>query len=150
VTLAEHARTELSRAGWLDGDDAQFGEALLAAVEAFARGGWSGGSVGAGIDILTTLLRFKPLTPLTDDPAEWHDVSEFIGKPTWQSRRRSDAFSDDGGKTYRLQSDAPVRPDSWWVWLLWKARLRSDPPGGHVQSADYARTRLYRSDRARG
>ncbi len=142
MSLAEHARQELQRAGWLGGEDPQSGEAMLAAVEAFARGGWSGGSAPYGVAIVTDLLQYKPLSPLTDDPAEWIDHGDNL----WQSRRRPDAFSEDGGKTYRLQADAPVRYDRW-PWLLWKIGLR-DRPAGFVRGSDYRSTRLYRSERA--
>ncbi len=142
MSLAEHARQELGRAGWFDGDDRQSGEAILAAVEAFARGGWSGGSAPYGVAIVTALLQYKPLSPLTDDPAEWIDHGDKL----WQSSRRPDAFSEDGGKTYRLQADARVRYDRW-PWLLWKIGLRDRPPG-FVRGGDYGKTRLYRSELA--
>jgi len=105
--LVKHARAELTRAGWLESPSDKMGEALLAAVRGFARGGWSGGSVGAGMGILQDLLAYKPLTPLTTDPDEWEYIAEDVaGEPhVWQSKRRSDAFSNDGGLSYYLLDD---------------------------------------------
>ncbi len=144
MTLVEHAERELRRTGWLDGEDAASGRAMLAAVEAFATGGWSGASAPYGIRIVNDLLQYRPLGPLTDDPTEWQNVSDISGRPVWQSLRRPDAFSEDGGKTYRLQDDARVRYDRW-PWLLWKLRLRDRPPG-FVRGSDYGKTRLHRSE----
>ena len=42
-----------------------------------------------------------------DNPAEWNAVSEETGEIMWQSRRRPDAFSHDGGKTYYCLDDEP-------------------------------------------
>ena len=45
--------------------------------------------------------RPEPLSPLTDDPAEWIEVVDGL----WQSRRLAQAFSQSGGKAYRLNED---------------------------------------------
>lgn len=97
--LVEHARRELA----LLGEDRKYAASLLAAVEGFASfDGHSGGSYLLGVEQLHTLLQFRSLAPLTDDPAEWEDRSEETGQPMWQSRRNLEAFSTDGGKTYTL------------------------------------------------
>ena len=44
---------------------------------------------------------FEPLGPLTDDPDEWVEVADGL----WQSRRKSSAFSCDGGKTYHVNGE---------------------------------------------
>lgn len=101
MTTATHARTELERAGWLTEENRQSGEALLAAATAFAEGGWSGGSVSCGVEILRLLCLHQPLGPLTDDPAEWfHHGEDVTGQHLWQSTRRSSCFSNDGGRTF--------------------------------------------------
>lgn len=111
--LVTHARAELERIGQFK-EDPEFAESIVGAVAAFAAYGHSGGSAGAGIAMLHELLQFKPLGPLTDDPDEWQHVgAQEPRTPTgtgevWQSRRRSDAFSEDGGKTYYLVDDDPV------------------------------------------
>jgi hypothetical protein len=50
---------------------------------------------------LTQLLRYGNLAPLTDEPREWIQIGEEI----WQSIRNRDAFSNNGGKTYKLYSE---------------------------------------------
>ena len=50
---------------------------------------------------LTQLLRYGNLAPLTDEPREWVQ----IGDELWQSIRNRDAFSNNGGKTYKLYSE---------------------------------------------
>jgi len=49
---------------------------------------------------LTQLLRYGNLAPLTDEPKEWVQ----IGDELWQSIRNRDAFSNNGGTTYKLYS----------------------------------------------
>lgn len=94
MSLVEHATRELAL---LDNDE-RFNQCIIKAVESFMSYGHSGGSVGYGIHILTDLLYAKNLSPLTDDPDEWMEITE----DTWQSRRRADAFSYDGGKSYHV------------------------------------------------
>lgn len=100
MSLVEHATVELIKLGEFDEDPA-FAQSIVAAVAAFASYGHSGGSAGIAIHMLHDLLQYKNLSPLTDDPDEWCDVAEYAPEqPLWQNRRRSDAFSYDGGKTY--------------------------------------------------
>ena len=101
--LAQHAWDELDRAGMFD-DDSDYNGALgadvLALVRAFAAQGHSGASAAATLSMLGRLLAFEPLSDLTDDPAEWLEVTDGL----WQSRRMSEAFSRDGGRTYTRNS----------------------------------------------
>lgn len=102
--LAGHAWDELDRAGLFaeDGDyGGMTGRAVMELVEVFAEQGHSGMSASIVIDLLRKVLAFEPLSPLTDDPAEWMEFTDGL----WQSRRQGQAFSKDGGKTYRLQDD---------------------------------------------
>jgi hypothetical protein len=105
--LVRHAREELTRAGLFDADsdyDGMLGRAVLELVEKFAAQGHSGASAYMVIDLTQRLVSFEPLTPLTSDPQEWQHIAEsMVGQPDlWQSRRRPDAFSNDGGKTYKI------------------------------------------------
>jgi hypothetical protein len=53
-----------------------------------------------------TLLAFKPLSPLTNESAQWVDRSPTIGgNPLWQSKRDPDAWSHDGGLTFYYSSE---------------------------------------------
>lgn len=100
--LVEHARRELELLGQTDEDPA-FAASLVAAVAAFASyDGHSGGSASAAADMLSRLLRYEPLTPVTSDPDEWEDRSEISGTPLWQNRRDSRTFSTDGGATWHI------------------------------------------------
>lgn len=107
MSLIDHATAEIKRAG-LDAPDADYdgmiGKAVLELVEVFSRQGHSGMSAQMTISLFAEVAQFHALTPLTDDPAEWNDVSEASG-PMWQSRRNPEAFSQDGGQTYRLLGD---------------------------------------------
>jgi hypothetical protein len=100
--LVKHARRELELLGETD---VAFVESIVGAVRAFTSYGHSGGSAPIAIDYLHRLLQFQPLVPLTNDPAEWNDVSAQSGVPLWQSTRNPEAFSGDGGKTYYLLSE---------------------------------------------
>lgn len=107
--LVNHARRELA----LIGEDEWTIDGLCKVVAAFAEMGHSGGSAPFAIAYLERLLRFEPLTPLTDDPAEWIDrAREMGGDPFWQSTRDPRAMSTDGGKTYTLVDEEPVTSDS--------------------------------------
>lgn len=106
--LMDHARNELELCGQFREDPA-FATSILAAVAAFASyPGHSGGSAMAGIQMLGDLLSFKNLSPLTNNPDEWikHTPDMWDGEHhVWQNRRNGEAFSTDGGETYRLMSE---------------------------------------------
>lgn len=101
--LVRHAREELRRAGMFDADadyGPEFAEAIVDVIARFASWGHSGGSASLAIEILTRLLSFETLMPITSDPAEWIDHSSVSGTPMWQSRRNPAVFSVDGGQTW--------------------------------------------------
>lgn len=98
--LVLHAMRELALAG----NDEDFDNSIIAAVEAFASYGHSGGFASFAIPMLNDLLLYKNLTPLTDDPKEWNQV-EMGEEACWQCVRNPEAFSNDGGKTYYLLSE---------------------------------------------
>lgn len=110
--IMTHAMREMELAG-LFGDDedgdglrqSAINDQVLAMLRIFCAEGHSGSSAEYTIDLLTNLLRRRPLTPITNDPREWIDRSEESGKPLWQNERDSEAFSEDGGKTYYLLRD---------------------------------------------
>lgn len=103
MSLVEHAKYELS----LLNNDKEFNESIIKAIEAFASYGHSGGSASVAIPMLTDLLQFKNLSPLTSNPKEWNQVGEEM----WQSCRNSEAFSTDGGKTYYILSEVNEHPN---------------------------------------
>lgn len=105
--LTQHAWDELDRAGLFtpEGDlyGGMAGRAVLELIECFNGQGHSGTSAGIVVDVFQRLARFEPLSPLTDDPAEWMEVTDGF----WQSTRQADAFSRDGGRTYTRNSTGP-------------------------------------------
>lgn len=102
MTLHEHARRELE----LIGEEPATIDWYLRVVDAFASYGHSGGSAEVTTAVLHDLLRYKPLSDLTNDPAEWIDRTEMSAHPLWwQNVRNPEAFSTDGGKTYYLLSE---------------------------------------------
>jgi hypothetical protein len=102
--LVRHARSELERAQMFD-DDADYGgmlaDGVMELIELFAKQGHSGMSGSMTLHLFSELADFNPITPITDDPSEWNEVCEGV----WQCARRGDAFSTDGGKTYRLTDE---------------------------------------------
>jgi hypothetical protein len=107
--LVDHARRELA----LIGEDEWLTDGLCKVIAAFAEMGHSGFSAAHSVAVLEKLLRYEPLSPLTDDPAEWIDrAREMGGEPFWQSARDPRAMSRDGGKTYTLVDEEPQTSDS--------------------------------------
>ncbi len=104
--FVRHAEFELKKAGLLGPQaayDGHLGEDVLKVVKIFAEQEHSGGSAAASVTILSKLLRFQTLSPLTSDPAEWMEVTDKMpGHPygAWQSRRQPSTFSTDGGATW--------------------------------------------------
>lgn len=99
--LVMHARRELT----LLGEDKDTADGIVRMVAAFADMGHSGGSAAVTIPMVSALLRFENLTPLTNDPEEWMAVGRDTwgdDDMVWQSRRNPGAFSHDGGKSYYL------------------------------------------------
>lgn len=115
-TVIKHARRELDAVGLLDPDsdyDGMLGQAVMDLIRVFSEQGHSGYSASATIELFHELAQFKNISPLTDRPEEWEEIHDGIASepdPLWQSRRRSEAFSHDGGKTYYLLTD-PMNPD---------------------------------------
>ena len=101
--LTDHAIKELTLAGLFDKDsdyDGMLGTSALDIVKLFASQGHSGMSASIVTDLVGKLMRFEPLTPLTYEADEWIDHGG-----TWQNKRDSKVFSDDGGKTHHRLGD---------------------------------------------
>ena len=110
MTLIEYAKRELEIAG-VGGPD-NYGDllpqAVLELIEVFSKQGHSGSSAGMVIQLFSDLASYKNLTPLTDNPDEWHHYAEDIAGVEggfWHNIRNGEAFSHDGGKTYYLLSE---------------------------------------------
>lgn len=102
--LERHARRELE----LIGEERSTIDWYCRVVHEYSKFGHSGGSAAVTASVLDRLLRFQNLSELTDNPNEWMHISEDVwGQPggIWQNIRNSEAFSNDGGKTYYLLSE---------------------------------------------
>ena len=100
TALGDHAIAELDYQGIVDPDRA----AIITIVGNYAD--FSDEERPAIISKVATLLGFKPLSPLTNDPDEWTDRSdESGGRPLWQSERDPDAWSHDEGQTFWYASE---------------------------------------------
>ncbi len=104
MSLVEHAQKELELAGLFDEDSdykGDTGRAVIELMEVFSKQGHSGFSAGLVLDVFERLAKYQTLTPITSDPNEWSDVSEYMGNITsWQNCRNPSNFSDDGGQTW--------------------------------------------------
>jgi hypothetical protein len=110
--LIRHAEEEMRRAGLYD-KDADYGgmipEAVMKMVKVLSDEGHSGGSHSLTMAIFNRVANFKTLAPITNDPAEWMEVSDFGGlgsKSVHQNKRDCSLFSNDGGKTYYSVDDS--------------------------------------------
>lgn len=99
--LVDHARRELAAIN----EDPEHTQGILNVVQAFADMRCSGGQASVAIAQITELLEFHNLSPLTDDPEEWYHHEMGSQEDFWQNRRRGEAFSHDGGRTYYLLSE---------------------------------------------
>ena len=107
ANIGAHAWEELNRLNLFtaDGDfyGGMLGRAVMDLVNVFAGQGHSGMSAALAADAFHNLDIYEHLGPLTDDPDEWLEVADGL----WQSRRKSSAFSRDGGLTYTVNDEAP-------------------------------------------
>ena len=83
---------------------------ILGMVKLFSKEGHSGFSAPYAIDILSKVLRFKPLSPLTGEDDEWNNVRDYGGEPHYQNKRLSSVFKDANGDVYNI--DGKV----FWEW----------------------------------
>ena len=120
MSLVQYAQSELEilmgKSEDEDGNEMQklMNDGIVKVVEAFASEGHSGFSASYAISIISRLLNYKPLTPLTGENDEWK-LLEYDG--TFQNNRYFSVFkngednataydidgrvfSDDGGHTW--------------------------------------------------
>ena len=95
--LTPYAEDELKRAGLFDKDsdyDGMIGLAVLELIKVFAKQGHSGFSAAWVRYLFNKLSNFQTITPLTNNPDEWMDVTDrnSDGKPLYQSRRNPCVF----------------------------------------------------------
>lgn len=109
MSLLEHAKRELEIAFPPKADEesnemqALINEDILAVVETFSKQGHSGSSAAYAIPIISKLLNFEVLKPLTGDEDEWNDVMQYGGGMYKQNKRCSHVFKDEDGRTYNIR-----------------------------------------------
>ena len=112
--LIHHAQNELRAIGMLDSGDEMnqaMAQNILELVEVFSKQGHSGFSANYAVAILSQLLSYKPLAPITGADAEWHDVSDVSGEPMWQNKRASFIFKGADGRAYDIDAVVDEYPD---------------------------------------
>ena len=108
--LLSYAEDELNRIGMTEDSpdemNVEMRKHILHMVKEFSEEGHSGFSGRYALNILTKLLDFKPITPLTGADDEWNDV----GEDYWQNKRCSSVFKEADGTCYDI--DGKV----FWEW----------------------------------
>lgn len=103
MSLLSHAVRELDAIGLTDEDDmnGMMRKHILHMVDEFCKEGHSGFSANYAISILSKLLKFEPLCPLTGEDSEWNEIAkEMSGSNNgtlYQNNRCSHVFKDDDG-----------------------------------------------------
>jgi hypothetical protein len=114
LSLLSYAKSELDLIGLTEEDEynAMMRKHILHMIKEFSDEGHSGFSAPYAIQILTKLMSFKPLTPLTGEDDEWTNVSDYgDGTPHYQNKRLSSVFKDGkDGEAYNI--DGKV----FWEW----------------------------------
>jgi hypothetical protein len=131
--ILSHAMRELDLIGMTEDSPDEMNQMMrkhiLHMMQEFANEGHSGFSASYAINILTKLLDFKPLTPLTGADDEWNEISRSMGgNIRWQNNRRSSVFKDDNGEVYDI--DGKV----FWEWM---PDLDENGPTGKAHKSYY-------------
>lgn len=101
--LVDYAKKELELAGLFDKEsdyDGKLGKAALELVEKFADQGHSGFSASMVTQIVTKLMQYEPLTPLTGEDDEWMDVD---GQGLYQNKRYPSVFKNKERGAYNIE-----------------------------------------------
>lgn len=101
----DRANKELRVAGLFDKDSdygGMLGHAVMRLLKIHVKEGHSGFSNSMAVDIFRRLALGEVLTPITNNPDEWSNVTDMGNPniPMWQNKRDCAHFSNDGGKTY--------------------------------------------------
>ena len=84
----------------------RIGNCVYEICKLFAEQGHSGLSANITLQLLEELLvKENTLSPLTNNPDEWMDVTEMSGYKLHQSKRKFSCFSDDNLNTYYDTND---------------------------------------------
>lgn len=122
MALLDYAKSELHRISLDNGDEynQMMYDHILHMVEEFSNEGHSGMSAGYAIAILTKLLDYKPLSPLTGEDDEWVFL-DYGTDSRWQNIRCGKIFKDAEGNAYNIEGKV------FWEWS--KRPYAEDEPG---------------------
>lgn len=108
--LVEFAQNELNRLlkNCTDSEDLNIQQTInndiLNVIKQFSEQGHTGTTAHYCISVLTNLLSWRPLTPLTGEEDEWEDVSKYYNNEhsVFQNKRCPAVFKEDG-KYYNVE-----------------------------------------------
>lgn len=101
--LMKFAESELDLIGLTDDDemDGMMRKHILHMIHEFSEEGHSGFSANYAVNLLSKLLKYEPLTPLTGEDSEWMEIAKEISGynhgTLYQNKRLSRVFKDDNG-----------------------------------------------------
>jgi len=102
--MMKFAESELDIIGLVDDGDEMNGamrKHILHMIHEFSKEGHSGFSANYAVNLLSKLLKYEPLTPLTGDDSEWMEISKEMTicntGTLYQNKRLSRVFKDDNG-----------------------------------------------------
>ena len=102
LKLAGYKLEPVPEDNWSDDDYVQnIGNCVYEICKLFAEQGHSGLSANITLQLLDELLvKGNTLSPLTNNPDEWEDMTKMSGEQLYQSKRKFTCFSNDGLNTY--------------------------------------------------
>lgn len=104
MSIIAFAKQELDAIGMTENSEDEMNREmrkhLLHMVEEFTKEGHSGYSASYAVNILSKLLMWKPLSPITGDSSEWVEVYENEQGPVFQNKRCSHVFKEADGRAY--------------------------------------------------
>lgn len=101
MSLLEFSKRELDVIGLTEDSPEEMNRAMrshiLHMMEQFCAEGHSGHSAAYALSILSRLMKYEPLSPLTGGDDEWNEVADGKGGTMYQNKRYSSVFKDDTG-----------------------------------------------------
>lgn len=111
--LIQFCSDELDHIGLTEDSPEEMNRAIrrhvLHMVSEFAKEGHSGMSASYALSILKKLLAYEPLSPLTGNDDEWVNVSSYMDREVYQSKRCSKVFKE-GDEVYNIEGKV------FWEW----------------------------------
>lgn len=115
MSLMSHTIEELNRLGMTEDATDEYNKSMrnhiIHMMQEFCNEGHSGFSAGYAVSILSKLMKYEPVTPLTGADDEWVDVASFGTKDLYQNKRYSKIFKEGkDGKAYNIEGKV------FWEW----------------------------------